>query len=276
MRTTPLPTITSVLALRCQAAATRPSPPFARRSGSILTTPIPTQSGVALNEQGKLDEADRRIPRGDPAQARLPRCLQQLGLPCTDKGKVDEAIAEYRGDAAQARLRRAHYNLGIALTNQGKLDEAIAEFRAAIRLNPDYAEANCNLGGALQKQGDYAGALEMYRKGHELGLRRPDWRYPSAAWVAEAERKLTLSNRFPAVLRGDDKPKTNAERLGFALMAYDRKRFPLPPDSGLRPWRPTPSSATIARTGTVTTPPAQRHLPPPGKARMSRLITRRR
>ena len=65
----------------------------------------------------------------------------------------------------------------------------------------------------------------MYRKGHELGLRRPDWRYPSAAWVAEAERKLTLSNRFPAVLRGDDKPKTNAERLGFALMAYDRKHF---------------------------------------------------
>jgi tetratricopeptide (TPR) repeat protein/thiol-disulfide isomerase/thioredoxin len=30
----------------------------------------------------------------------------------------------------------------------------------------------------------------MLRKGHELGSRRPDWQYPSAQWVAEAERNL--------------------------------------------------------------------------------------
>ncbi len=65
----------------------------------------------------------------------------------------------------------------------------------------------------------------MYRKGHELGSRRPDWRYPSAQWVANAERKLALAKRFPAILRGEDKPGDNAERLDFAQMAYDRKHF---------------------------------------------------
>ena len=65
----------------------------------------------------------------------------------------------------------------------------------------------------------------MLRKGHELGSRRPDWRYPSAEWVAQAERILAVAKRFPAVLRGEDKPKDNGERLAFAQMCYNTKRF---------------------------------------------------
>ena len=107
----------------------------------------------------------------------------------------------------------------------GKLDEAVGEFRAAIRLQPGLAEAHCNLGGLLKRRGDYAEALEMYRKGHELGSQRPGWRYPSAQWVAEAEHLVAQSNRLPAILRGDDKPRDNSERLSFAQMAYDRKQY---------------------------------------------------
>ena len=65
----------------------------------------------------------------------------------------------------------------------------------------------------------------MLRKGHELGSRRPDWRYPSAQWVADAERKLAQANRLLAIVRGEDKPKDNAERLTFAQIAYGRKHF---------------------------------------------------
>ncbi len=35
----------------------------------------------------------------------------------------------------------------------------------------------------------------------------------------------SLSERFPAVLRGEDKPADNAERLAFAEMAYEQKKF---------------------------------------------------
>ena len=34
-----------------------------------------------------------------------------------------------------------------------------------------------------------------------------------------------LAKRFPAMLRGEDKPADNVERLGFAQLAYDRKQF---------------------------------------------------
>src|SRR5262249_8597480 len=73
-----------------------------------------------------------------------------------------------------------HYERGGALMSQGKLDEAVAENRAAIRRRPDFAEAYCNLGFILERQGDYAGAVEMRRKGHQLGSQRPGWPYPSA------------------------------------------------------------------------------------------------
>jgi hypothetical protein len=64
----------------------------------------------------------------------------------------------------------------------------------------------------------------MYRRGHELGSRRPDWRQPSAAWVAEAERLATLEALWPAVRSGRP-PRDNEERLFFADLAYHRKHF---------------------------------------------------
>src|SRR5262249_56663519 len=109
-------------------------------------------------------------------------------------------------------LAAPHYNLGLVLASQDKLNEAITEWQVVIRLDPGFAEAYCNLGTALQQRGAYAEALEMYRKGHELGSRRPDWGYPSAQWLAAAERQMALSKRFPAMLRGEDPPKDNAER----------------------------------------------------------------
>ena len=64
----------------------------------------------------------------------------------------------------------------------------------------------------------------MLRRGHELGSRQPGWRYPSAQWVAEAERLAALAARLPAVLKGEDRPADAAERLAFAQMCYDTKR----------------------------------------------------
>jgi hypothetical protein len=61
--------------------------------------------------------------------------------------------------------------------------------------------------------------------GHELGSKRADWRYPSAAWVAQAERLAALTDRLPAVLAGTAQPADDVERLAFAKMAYDTKRY---------------------------------------------------
>jgi tetratricopeptide (TPR) repeat protein len=102
--------------------------------------------------------------------------------------------------------------------------EAIAAYRQAIRIRPDYAEAHCNLGNVLQRQGRYREALDAYRLGHDLGSRRQGWRYPSAEWVHRAERLTALEARLPAVIRGADKPKDGAEGIILADMAYKAGR----------------------------------------------------
>jgi hypothetical protein len=77
----------------------------------------------------------------------------------------------------------------------------------------------------LLSRGRYAEALAELRTGHELGSKRPGWRYASAQWVRDAERLATLADRLPDILKGDDRPKDDAERLALAQMCFDTKRF---------------------------------------------------
>jgi eukaryotic-like serine/threonine-protein kinase len=122
------------------------------------------------------------------------------------KHDYDGAIAVYRtAIRIQPDDAAAHYNLSNALRDQGKPEEAIAAYRAAIRLQPDLAEAHCNLGHILKQQGKLAEALAELRSGHELGSKRPDWRYPSAQWVRDTAQAVALGsgdtrpNRLPGV-----------------------------------------------------------------------------
>ena len=143
-----------------------------------------------------------------------------------DQGKLDEAIAAYReAIRLKPELAKAYSALVLALKAQGKLDEAVAAYREAIRLKPDNAEAHLNLGGILRARGDFAGSLAMLRKGHELGSKQPGWPYPSAQWVAEAERRAALAERLAVILKGEASPKDNAERLALAGMCQETRRF---------------------------------------------------
>jgi tetratricopeptide (TPR) repeat protein len=58
---------------------------------------------------------------------------------------------------------RAHYNLGVILTSLSRSQEAITEYEAALRINPNYAEAHVNLGNALsQAPGHLPEAITEY------------------------------------------------------------------------------------------------------------------
>ena len=180
-----------------------------------------------------------------------------IALVLKDVGRLGEAI-EIGGKPSGSRpgVSYFHNNLAFALELQEKLDEAAATYREAIRLDPDFAEPHLNLGHVLRRKHEYAESLAEYRRGHELGVKKPGRSLPSAEWVRQAERFARLGSRLTAVLRGRHHPSSPAER------------------STSRRWRTTPrtivyrpassekhcvSRRTWPRTGppsVSTTPPA--------------------
>jgi serine/threonine-protein kinase len=182
--------------------------------------------GKVQLESGDLPGAVTALREAIRLRPDYPDARTNLGNALLESGDLPGAVAAYR-DAIRLRpvFPLAHYNLGNALLESGDLPGAVTAYREAVRQKPDYAEAHGNLGGALRQQGQYAESLAEYRLGHELGSKRPGWSYPSAQWVAEAEKLAALAERFPAILRGTAKPADSAERLAFAQMFYNTKRY---------------------------------------------------
>jgi serine/threonine protein kinase/Flp pilus assembly protein TadD len=94
---------------------------------------------------------------------RSPGAHINLGVALRDRGRLDEAIAEYRAAILlNDHEAVAHINLGGALAAQGHADEAIQEFRTAVQLNADNADAHYNLGLALRTR-RLGEAIEEFR-----------------------------------------------------------------------------------------------------------------
>ena len=182
--------------------------------------------GFALFGTGLLDDAIAEYRATIRLKQDYAEAHCNLGIALRNKGLLDDSIAEFR-EAIRLKpsLSEAHDGLGLGLVGKGRFDDAIAECREAIRLKPDYAEAHNNLGLSLRSKGNYAEALAEFKRGHELGSKRPGWRYPSAQWIRDTERQLKLAERLPGVLKGEDKPKDTAEELTFAQICYDKASY---------------------------------------------------
>jgi serine/threonine protein kinase/Tfp pilus assembly protein PilF len=164
-----------------------------------------------------FDQAIRANPIMEQAHRNRAVALHEQGL-------LDKAIA---GSREAIRLVPSavenHYILGNSLRDCRELDEATACLRQAIRLNPNFAEAWCNLGQVLGQRGDFQLALATLRRGHELGQKTPDWSYPSAEWVRQAERNVLIEGKLPGILSGDHVPANAEERGEIALVLFCKR-----------------------------------------------------
>jgi tetratricopeptide (TPR) repeat protein/tRNA A-37 threonylcarbamoyl transferase component Bud32 len=185
-------------------------------------------AGVALRNVGRLDEAVGYFQKSielDPQSAlvrtNLAGVLYQLG-------RRDEAFACCKkAIEVDPKSAVAFYNMGTFYADQGPLEDAVANYRRAIELDPNYAEPHCNLAQVLKSQGLYEESLAEFKRGHELGSARPDWNYPSADWIRDAEAQIAktdqLQLKLPGLLSGGYQPSDNAERLKFAYLCQDKK-----------------------------------------------------
>jgi tetratricopeptide (TPR) repeat protein len=68
----------------------------------------------------------------------------------------------------------AQNNLGGALMQKGRLDEAIAHFQKAVEVNPEFGDAQNNLGGALMEKEMLDEAIPHFQKAAEVNPQSAD------------------------------------------------------------------------------------------------------
>jgi len=135
-----------------------------------------------------------------------------LGNTLARAQKLVEAIAAYNEAIKhKSNYAKAYNNLGTVLDDQREREKAIAAYREAIRLDPKLAESHYNLGLILRERGD-PHAIDELRKADELGSNLP--------FLIPLVREIMLADRLPAILKGDDHPRDNAERLQIAALCY--------------------------------------------------------
>jgi Flp pilus assembly protein TadD len=165
-------------AVALQAAAqTRPAPwPAA--------TPVPERS--ASRPGDALQEAEELLQKQRYSEA---------------KEKLQALIG------TQAKNPQAWFDLGYTHSHLGETKDAVAAYRKAVELEPNWFEANLNLGIDLTKSGDPASAVPVLRHAVELK--------PSSKGSAQQ-----VSGRAQLAL-ADALEKTKADPRGAAA-AYDK------------------------------------------------------
>ena len=102
-----------------------------------------------------------------------PHAHDQLGSALASKGRIAEAIVQYK---EALRLKpdfvAARFNLANTLDLAGRAEEAIGQYEEALRIEPNFPEGRDNLANTLAAEGRISEAIEQY----EAALRlRPDF-----------------------------------------------------------------------------------------------------
>ena len=125
--------------------------------------------GVALEEEGRLDEATSHYRRAIALKADYAPAYNNMGTALRAKGNLDESVATYeRALALQPDFADAHYNLANALLDQRKPDAAIGHFRRALTSLRGSVDVHNNLGTALAAEGRFDAAIDEFREALRL------------------------------------------------------------------------------------------------------------
>ncbi|MBF0587516.1 MAG: tetratricopeptide repeat protein [Magnetococcales bacterium] len=143
------------------------------------------QQGMALHQQGALDEALARFEAISPADAHYAEALHRQGLIARQQGRMQDArrLIEY-ALAANPKMAPALNNLGITRFDLGDRSGAMACYRKALALQPNNPMAYNNLGHLLRLQGRLEAAGVAL---HRAIVLKPD--------LAEAHNNLGLTHK---------------------------------------------------------------------------------
>lgn len=120
--------------------------------------------GRAYYDRGRLDEAIKEYRSALNLKPEDALGHNNLGLAYYDKGLTDDAIEEFLlALSLDPGIEMAHINLGNAFVRKGRFEKAVMEYREAIRTQPDHAGGYMNLGNVFYILGHTEDAIEKYR-----------------------------------------------------------------------------------------------------------------
>ena len=162
--------------------------------------------GLALLQQGKLDEAAISYQKALDLRPNDLEGLLNLGNILGDLGKPDQAIACYRKAIVfSPDFAEVHNSLGITLHGLGRLDEAIASYSRALEIKPDFVMALDNLASALMAQGKSAAALNVAKRALESCERAIAFKLDDADAFYNRGNILQRLNRFDMAVASYDR-----------------------------------------------------------------------
>jgi tetratricopeptide (TPR) repeat protein len=118
----------------------------------------------------------------------------------------------------------AHNNLGLALMKQGKWQEGIEQFDQALRLKPDFPEANINLCMALVQAGRTQEAIAQCEQTLRIRPDIPEAHYHLGSALMQAGRIQEAIGHFDQAIRIRPNYAEAYNYLGIGLMKVGRSQ----------------------------------------------------
>lgn len=123
-----------------------------------------TNMGEAYRRLGDLQAARSYHQKAIELNPRLQEARLGLALVEQESGNPKAAVQAIQEVIAHKESAIAYFYQGNTFYKQGKIEEAQAAFQKALELDPNYAEANANLGLILKQQGNLQAAIEKTRE----------------------------------------------------------------------------------------------------------------
>ncbi len=178
------------------------------------------QHAIALQQAGRLAEAEAQFRKLLGTYPGNPRLLTGLGTTALRMGKIEQAI-RLLGASVQAEPRQpaALFNLGIAFTQKKQFDRALASYDRALAIKPDFPVAHFRRGELLERLNRPEEALASY----DRALDHP---------LVHGKRGVLLQkfNRFDEALASftralAEKPDDAAMHVNCGVLLQNAKRF---------------------------------------------------
>lgn len=156
-----------------------------------------TNLGVALEQQGRRDEALAEYRQAVELKPDLPQLHNNIANLLDELGRRDEALAEYQ-EALRLKPNAplAHANYGSLLNELGRFDDAMREYQEAARLAPNDARPHYLMGKAFLRHGNTAEAVSHLRE----ALRINGNDFQTMTWLA----RILAADESSAVRNGSE------------------------------------------------------------------------